>query len=211
MLESFSAARRSSLEWSVAGRPLKGETLSGDAHVVATTACGTLVAVIDGLGHGEQACIAARAAADAAERYADAPLTEIVRHCHEEIRTTRGAVLSLALFRTDDDTMTWLGVGNVAGMLFRANKAGSGTYQDEGLFLQGGVVGYRLPALCMRTLAIRPNDTLIFATDGIAGDFSDQRPIGRSPKCVADEILARYGKAADDAMVLVARYAGLLG
>jgi phosphoserine phosphatase RsbX len=210
MLESFSAARRSSLEWSVAGRPLKGENISGDAYVVTTTTDGTLVVVIDGLGHGAQACIAARAAADAAGRYADAPLTEIVRRCHEELRTTRGAVLSLAFFRTDDDTMTWLGVGNVAGMLFRANKAGSGTDRDEGLLLQGGVVGYRLPALCMRTLPIRPNDTLIFATDGIAGDFSDQRPIGRSPKCVADEILARYGKAADDAMVLVARYAGLL-
>jgi negative regulator of sigma-B (phosphoserine phosphatase) len=210
MLESFSAPRRSNLEWSVAGCPIKGEALSGDVHVVATTADGTLVAVIDGLGHGAQACAAAHAAADSAERYADAPLTEIVRRCHEEIRTTRGAVISLAFFRTNDDTMTWLGVGNVSGMLFRADKAGSGTDRYDGLFLQGGVVGYRLPALCSRTLPIRPNDMLIFATDGIAGDFSDQWPIGRSPKCVADEILARYGKTTDDAMVLVARYAGLL-
>jgi negative regulator of sigma-B (phosphoserine phosphatase) len=208
LLEPFFVSRRSILEWAVAGRPIHGERLSGDTHVVATTPNGMLVAVIDGLGHGTQARIAARAAADAAIRYADAPLTEIVRHCHEEIRTTRGAVLSLAFFRPEDDTMTWLGVGNVTGMLFRENKAGVRSDRYEGLFAQGGVVGYRLPPLCIRTLAIRANDTLIFATDGIADGFSIERPIARSPKRVADEILARYGKTTDDALVLVARYAG---
>ena len=32
---------------------------------------------------------------------------------------TRGVVLSIALFNAENNTMTWLGVGNVDGLLLR--------------------------------------------------------------------------------------------
>src|SRR5438552_424629 len=51
-------------------------------------------------------------------------------------------------------------------------------------------------------------DLLIFATDGIRGGFTEGLPTDATPQQLADEILARYGKGTDDALVLVARYAG---
>jgi serine phosphatase RsbU (regulator of sigma subunit) len=192
------------LEWSVAERPIDGERVSGDMHVVVPTRNGILVGVVDGLGHGEQAEIAARTAVDTLRRDADVPITELTRLCHEESRRTRGVALSLASFHIDDDTMCWLGVGNVAGILFRANQ----TDTQEGLLLRGGVVGYHLPSLHARTLALRPGDTLVLATDGIHGDFSRDTPLGRSVGDAANDLLIRYGKTTDDALVLVARYAG---
>jgi hypothetical protein len=52
------------LDWKVAGRPLPGESESGDLGVVAAHADGALLAAIDGVGHGDAAAAAARAAAD---------------------------------------------------------------------------------------------------------------------------------------------------
>ena len=43
------------LEWGVAAQALPGEAISGDRHVMQAFPSGALVAVIDGLGHGEEA------------------------------------------------------------------------------------------------------------------------------------------------------------
>jgi serine phosphatase RsbU (regulator of sigma subunit) len=207
MLGSFSASLSGILEWSVAQRPIEGERQSGDLHTVVPTTTGMLVGVVDGLGHGKQAAIAARAAIETLELRADLPLAALIQYCHEELHHTRGAALSLASFHTDDNSMSWLGVGNVAGILFRAHETGATA--REALLTRGGVVGYRLPPPYVKTLTLRPGDTLIFATDGIHSDFSRERPADDSPKGAADDILARYGKMTDDALVLVARYAGI--
>ena len=53
-----------------------------------------------------------------------------------------------------------------------------------------------------------PRGTLIFATDGIRGGFAEGLPTDATPQELADHILARHGKGTDDALVLVARYAG---
>ena len=53
-------------------------------------------------------------------------------------------------------------------------------------------------------------DTLIFATDGVGGDFLNEVLPQRDPaQALADYILGRWGKQTDDALVLVARYVGL--
>ena len=76
------------------------------------------------------------------------------------------------------------------------------------LLLRAGVVGFQLPSLDVEILPVSAGDTLIFATDGIQSDFA--RGLARSfpPQKAAEKILARYGKATDDALVLVARYLG---
>src|SRR4029077_9723821 len=51
-----------SLDWGVAGLPLDGQAESGDRHVVQPFPGGFLLAVIDGLGHGSEAAMAATTA-----------------------------------------------------------------------------------------------------------------------------------------------------
>jgi phosphoserine phosphatase RsbX len=191
--------------WGVGHRALQGEIESGDLHVVAACENGALIAVIDGLGHGPEAATAARIAAASLRQHPDEPPTELLARCHRALQRTRGAVMSLASIDARADRMTWIGVGNVDGTLYRADRAARP--HRESLSLRGGVVGYQMPALRPATVPIAPGDVVVFATDGVRGGFHDEWPHG-DPQTMADDIVARYGKASDDALVLIARYVG---
>jgi serine/threonine protein phosphatase PrpC len=196
----------SSIEWAVADRIQPGQSESGDRHLVLSTADRALVAVVDGLGHGAAAASAAKIAVAALGRGADRALGQLVRECHRRLTGTRGAVLSAAVFSFAEDTMTWLGVGNVEGRLLRA--PGSARPRGEGLLVRGGVVGVQLPPLVPGVVPIRRGDTLILATDGVRSDFLDARLPYQEPPVLARHVLARFGTQTDDALVLVVRYLG---
>src|SRR5712692_7135198 len=107
------------LEWGVATLPMPGEKESGDLHLVEPFRNGALVAVMDGLGHGAEAAVAARNAVETLKAHPDESVINLLNRCHESLRTTRGVVLGIAAFNAVEGTMTWLGVGNIEGMLFR--------------------------------------------------------------------------------------------
>jgi len=191
----------SSIDTSVAVRLLAEE--SGDQCLVAPLRDGVLVAVVDGLGHGPEAAAAARAAVEILRAFAGEPLVALLKRCHERLRSTRGAVLSLAFF--ESGSMTWLGVGNVDGVLLRGDPRAGGPAR---LLVRGGVVGRRLPALDAAQLRVERGDVLVLATDGVESGFAEALGLTGSTRNIADGILARYGKATDDALVMVARYLG---
>ena len=105
--------------------------------------------------------------------------------------------------------MTWLGVGNVEGVLLHPDAAGRPARTN--LVTRGGIVGSELPRLRAQVCTVAPGDTVILATDGIKEHFAEGLPRDASPQQLADHILARYGKGTDDALVLVARYVGGAG
>jgi serine phosphatase RsbU (regulator of sigma subunit) len=197
------------IAWAVATRAVLGETCSGDAYLVREKPAGTLVAVVDALGHGAQAASCASRAIGALDRHAGESLLPLVRHCHAELRGTRGAVISLAAFDAADETMTWLGVGNVAGILLRGDTRAEP--RAEWLLLRSGVIGSQLPPLAASIVAVTPGDTLTLTTDGIRGDYSKTLSADEPPQRIADRILEAHGTRADDALVLVARYLGTSG
>jgi phosphoserine phosphatase RsbX len=195
------------IDYAVARFVLPGQGESGDHHLIWCTKTRILVGVIDGVGHGEEAAKAAKAAISILRGGLDEPIISLVRHCHEELRSTRGVVLSLAFIDPVHGMMTWLGVGNVQGILIRGNpKQGA---SKEFLLLRGGVVGSQLPPLQAAVLPITQGDTLIFATDGVHGDFAENLSFLELPKRTADRIIERYRRGNDDALVLVARLTGI--
>lgn len=196
--------RVSVIDWAVAGVPIEGEVESGDRHVVAPFEGGVLVGAIDGLGHGPKAAEAARAAVAILDAHAGESPRHLLDLCHEGLRKTRGAVITLARFQTGSATLTWLGVGNVEAALLRADR----TRANEGAPLRGGIVGFRLPRTREATIALFPNDTLMLATDGIASGFSSGIDTTLSPAQLAESILLAHRKQSDDATVVVARYLG---
>jgi serine phosphatase RsbU (regulator of sigma subunit) len=119
---------------------------------------------------------------------------------------TRGVVMSLAFFNAQDSTLTWVGVGNVEGMLVRADAKAHPA--RESVLLRGGVLGYELPPLRASVIPVFRGDTLILSTDGIRHGFAEELTLRDSPQQIADRILAHSGKGTDDALVLVARYLG---
>lgn len=193
------------IEWGSAGVALEKEE-SGDAYVVAPFPDGVLVAVIDGLGHGAEAAVAARRAARLLELHASDAVSDLVQRCHEGLRNTRGAVMSLASFNTRCSSVAWIGVGNVEGVLVRSDRAAEPS--RESIAARGGVVGYQLPPLRETVRSVSPGDMLILATDGIRSDFAAGLASQHSPQDIADSIVARYAKASDDALVVVMRYLG---
>ncbi len=205
-MDSVAIGQGELIDWAVAARALPGEERSGDLHVVEPFPAGVLVAAVDGLGHGDDAAHAAETAADILIRYAHEPPLHLIRLCHEGLRATRGVAMSVASLTRANHTMSWLGVGNVECSLFRGN--GGSRPARESLLLRGGVVGYKLPRLLPSVVPVEPGDVLVFVTDGIGGYSFDGPWVTEQPARIAEAILARFARATDDALVLVARYRG---
>jgi phosphoserine phosphatase RsbX len=201
-----STARNGLLEWGMAGQPLAGQSESGDLGLVLPFPGGILVGALDGLGHGDEAAAVARSAAEVLRAQPEAPVIWLVRECHRALGDTRGVVMSLASFSARYATLTWIGIGNVEGLLLRADAAA--TPPRETLLLRGGVVGFKLPELGAAVLPVARGDALVFATDGIRSEFANGLSLAHPPQQVADQILARHGKKTDDALALVALFLG---
>lgn len=200
------------LDWGVASATMAGEASSGDLHVVCARPHGVLVAVIDGLGHGREAFDAAQKAALTLAQHPNESVISLVHLCHKTLIGSRGVAMSVASFSVIDETMTWLSVGNVAGVLLRADVPRFGDPSSvparEAVVMRGGVIGYDLPIVRASVTAVAPGDTLVFATDGIDSSFSDRLSLSRPPRGLAEHILEEHGKGTDDALVLAARYLG---
>ena len=192
------------LELAVARFVSPGQNDSGDLEAVRRHARGAVIAVIDGIGHGQDAAAAARRAHDIiAEDPQDSPIALVMR-CHEALRGTRGVVMSVVSIDPARASLRWLGVGNVRALVRRA-AAGPAPESAE-LLLRAGVVGAgELPILQTSVIPFCGHDTLILATDGIRPQFADKLSVAGPPQAIADGILASHCAGSDDALVLVAR------
>jgi hypothetical protein len=192
--------------WAVAWSAAPGEVRCGDRHVILNGDAGTVLAVVDALGHGaEAAAVADRAAEALTGAAAGMDAERLTRACHAALEGTRGAVMTLAVHTAETQSLVLLGVGNVEGVM----RSGDAT---EHVFNTPGIVGYRLPALHPRQLPARPGDLLILATDGIDMNFS--ATVTSSPQSItttARRVLESHRRTQDDALVLVARLDGGAG
>ena len=188
------------LERGVAGLTHQGEGRSGDVAVFAPCRRGGLLAVIDGLGHGDLAADAAEAAAEVVRTHVEDAPHALLEACHTALRATRGAVMTLAWFDVAGRSLEWTGVGNVEARLVRAGaRPGSPV-------VLGGVLGMNLPNARLATVPLEPRDTVVLATDGVTADFSESIDPAAAAQDVADHVLAHHGKGTDDALVAVVRF-----
>jgi serine/threonine protein phosphatase PrpC len=199
------AAHDLKIEAAFATLPLPGQSESGDLCLVKRVGKGTLIAVVDGLGHGQDAASAAHAAVGALDRYSREPLVDLVRRCHEALVGLRGVVLGLAYLDPQAATMTWLGVGNVGGVLLRADLGNRPSRIT--LVPNAGFIGVEQTRPTTRSVPLAPGDTVILYSDGIKDGFAESLALSNTPQEIADFVITRQVKGNDDALVLVARYA----
>jgi phosphoserine phosphatase RsbX len=198
---------REPIECGIATRCRLGEEMSGDLAVVSLVPGGALVAGIDGLGHGSEAARAARKAAAVVRERPTRDLVWLVQRCHTALRGTRGAAISLAFVSATDSSMTWVGVGNVEGRVLSGDPASA---RPKGSLVLGrGVPGHELPAVRAATIAMRPGDVLLLATDGVDPGFADSLELSGSSQTISERILSDHWKTSDDALVIVVRYLGV--
>lgn len=196
------------IEWAAVRRPRPGEVVCGDHPVAFEIGDGAaLFGVIDGLGHGAAAAAAAQLAAEVVDQGRADPLDVLMQRCHLALIDTRGVAMTLASIDFDANELSWIGIGNVAADLVA--KHPSGIAIRSSALLVGGIVGYRIPqTLSTAQVPISPGDLLVMSSDGIAEQHLDDIDFAAHATTIAEQLVGRYGRETDDALVLAARHRG---
>jgi len=202
-METLKGAR---VDWAVGSMPHPAEEVLGDAYLVREYPGGMLLAVIDGIGHGPDAAAVARIAISVLEADASSPLASLITHCHQKLRGTRGATMTVASFDFKRGEMSWAGVGDVTGTLLRVEPGGR--VREIHLLVRGGLLGAVLPTIQIQVAPVQDGDVVMLATDGIGPGFPATFRNGASPELLARRIVQTFVRGHDDALVLVGRYYG---
>lgn len=178
-------------------RPFAGLTICGDKFTVEQHGGTTLVAVVDGLGHGHESSVAAVRAIEVIRETAELAVADILMRCHAELRPTRGAAVGLLKVEADGRG-EFCGIGNIEVQAM-AGKAPS-------VFCLAGIVGHNLRLARPMPVAMSPGDVYCLLSDGVSarGDFKSCLP--GAPELIARRIVERWGRTHDDATALVLGY-----
>ena len=181
--------------------PLHGEDESGDAWAIDVADARITVLLVDGLGHGPQAAVAARAAmAVFRDAAADTP-ERILATMHAALRPTRGAALSVTILDRMRRVATFCGVGNVDGRIV-ANGGG------RHMIPQNGIVGHTMPRALPTEVSWPADGRLVMHSDGISSRWRMESYPGllvRHPALLAGVLFRDFARARDDATVIVLR------
>ncbi len=182
-------------------RPHYKETVNGDAYFIKSRGERTLLAVIDGLGHGPGAKDAADVAVDSLEEWMGENVDEVVLAVHDALRATRGAVMGAAMIDRAQGFVHYAGVGNISVRAFE-------TPQRFHPIPTNGTLGARLGKIRVWSERWAEGATITLASDGLSEAWdigSYPELLRRSPQLLAGVLMRDYGRMADDATVLVAR------
>lgn len=182
-----------------AARSFPGESVSGDAWRVDRDGQRCRIAVVDGLGHGHQAAIAAHAAMETLAANPGLDPAAALAICHQAPRPTRGAALAIVSVDMKAQRLTFAGIGNV-----EARVLSSGV--EKRLSSVRGILGSVFPRIIPEERPLENGWRLVMHTDGVRARFriTDLTNELATPQEVAGAILTNWGREADDATVVVA-------
>ena len=185
-----------------AERPMAGENVCGDRCCWWLSGDRLVLAVADGLGHGNDAANASGAAIACIANCLDEDCREIFLSCDTRLKNTRGAALAVSLIELSSGIMTVGTVGNIRVLLLR---------EPKDLRLDGGrgIVGGGFKNFVPQTITLAAGDTLVMFSDGL-DEFPTLRETYTKPTISMNEqaqaILDRWARDDDDASVLIYRH-----
>jgi hypothetical protein len=163
------------------------------------SAHGTLLGVVDALGHGDHAHHAAQRTLEVLRSVDPSDVSAAFGSCNDAAHGSRGVVMTLA-YVAAAGTLTWLGVGNIHAVWVPALGM-----TREWLTIRGGFLGGRLPRLRPKTLPVGPGVLIVIATDGIRPDFGGSLDPRTAVAATAASVLEHHARPEDDALVLAAQ------
>jgi len=190
--------------WGVFCRPVAGESECGDAWDARHTEQSGRFLVVDGLGHGPQAAVAARRAVDTFERRSHEGPQEFLATAHGALAGTRGAAGAMLSVDLQTRAIRFAGVGNIAATLC----APSG---NRGLMSHNGILGVQVRKFQAFDYTWPAESLLVMHSDGLRTRWSLDAYAGvqvRHPSVIAGVLARDFDRGSDDLTVLVARLGG---
>jgi anti-sigma regulatory factor (Ser/Thr protein kinase) len=187
------------------GVAMAGEQECGDDWVFQEIGRGGRMTVADGLGHGENAAIAARAAIRTAREHVSEPAHSLLERIHGALRHTRGATVAVAEIDLAAQVVRFAGVGNIAAAVVTA----SGMMRR--LVSLAGTAGHEVRKMVEFTYPWESGALLLMHSDGLQTHWSfDSYPglLNRHPSLIAGVLYRDHARGRDDVTVVVARETG---
>jgi len=190
------------VQFSAINVPAPNETECGDAWHL-WMADGRLSAmVVDGLGHGPLAAIAAARALQVIDESAfDSPETYLSA-AHLALRSSRGAALAMAQVHLAQGTLSYAGIGNIAGRIIGP------TGLSQSLLSHNGIVGVESRKPQQFEHVWQNGDLLVMHSDGLSERWKleDYAGLAHADTAVIAAVIYRDAKRGrDDATILVTR------
>ncbi len=160
----------------------------------------TILCMVDGLGHGKFAEIAAKAAITYVSSNLNKTIQELFQECNKALINTRGVAMGIAIINEKNNNLQYAGVGNIRAKLI--------SDKNRSLTCGYGIVGAGYKKLIVENHEIKSGDTLILYTDGlkeITGTPTYEDSIFNDDEKLATKILQDWSKGIDDCAVLVFR------
>jgi anti-sigma regulatory factor (Ser/Thr protein kinase) len=181
--------------------PMPGETACGDAWSAHERKGRHRLLVVDGLGHGPDAALAAQAAVRAAGEHVDLEPAELMQHLHGALRNTRGAAGAAASSVPHTGRGAYAGVGNIRALTW-------GPAGVKHLVSHNGTLGHQARKIQSFEFDLAPRTMLVMHSDGIASHFDLHAYAGierHHPSVIAATIFRDHWRGRDDATVVVMR------
>ncbi|MBD3268142.1 SpoIIE family protein phosphatase [bacterium] len=183
----------------VATRAHPGMKLNGDHYVIKRDRSTVLVAVIDGVGHGQYAHRASQKAAEYIESHHHEPFENLFQGTFRNCRGTRGVVMAILRLDWKRETATFASIGNIEVKIWNRD-------QKIDFPLRRGIVGVNAPKPLISQHAWNPENIVVLFSDGLTSrwKWNDiSHLLSRSANDMARELLYLFGKNNDDATVMV--------
>lgn len=180
-------------------RPCIGERVSGDTAVVEQKDSLVAIAIIDALGHGNNAYLVACAAKDYLQKNWDDDVCHRMLHLHEHLKGSLGAAIGLATLDLETNRLSYTGVGNTVIRILRQQKQNDCLQR---LYSIEGIVGGSIPRPTEQQIQLYPSDLILLYTDGIKEHFTLQEYsaiFSDDVMTIAKKIVRLFGKNYDDA------------
>jgi anti-sigma regulatory factor (Ser/Thr protein kinase) len=181
--------------------PHKGERACGDAWACEKNSERTLLALIDGLGHGWEAAEAAQEAANSFRKNQARSPGEILSYMHDALRKTRGAAAGVCEIRPAEGTLTYAGVGNTAAVVLSHKISRS-------LVSHNGTLGMTIPRIQEFRVEWPKDGILIMHSDGVKSrwDLSSYSGLlARHAAVIGGALIRDFRRERDDSSVVVVK------
>jgi len=191
------AADGPAVRYGVAQHTFRGGYFCGDSWAVSAHNDAVSAIIVDGLGHGASACLAA---ARGVAAFCQQPLQDpvgLASSVHEAMQGTVGGVGALSLWSRAAGVLHYCGLGDTTGRLIGEQKSA--------LASNPGIFGVRTPRLRAFAHQVR-HGLLVLHTDGLRARWQLDDYPGLSschPALIAAVLHRDFARATDDGTVLV--------